>query len=103
INGLGVAPTGATPDYFHKLGMHYPPEFGPLGAVTPRTPGGLMTMLAEYGTFSLKQVLAPAIQMADGYPIEAELVNTIEHNKARLKEAQGSETALPPHHRHAAS
>src|SRR4029077_17960146 len=28
INGLGVAPTGATPDYFHKLGMRYPPEFG---------------------------------------------------------------------------
>ena len=50
INGLGVAPTGATPEYFHKLGMRYPPEFGPLAAVTPGTPGGLMTMLAEYGT-----------------------------------------------------
>ncbi len=97
INGLGVAPTGATPDYFHKLGMHYPPEFGPLAAVTPGTPGGLMTMLAEYGTFSLKQVLAPAIQMADGYPIEAELVNTIEHNKARLKEWPDSRRVLLPH------
>ena len=52
INGLGVAPTGATPEYFHKLGMRYPPEFGPLAAVTPGTPGGLMTMLAEYGTLS---------------------------------------------------
>src|SRR5262249_4465719 len=49
INGLGVAPTGATPEYFHKLGMRYPPEYGPLAAVTPGTPGGLMTMLAEYG------------------------------------------------------
>jgi gamma-glutamyltranspeptidase/glutathione hydrolase len=97
INGLGVAPTGATPDYFHKLGMRYPPEFGPLAAVTPGTPGGLMTMLAEYGTFSLKQVLAPAIQMADGYPIEAELVNTIEHNKARLKEWPDSRRVLLPH------
>ena len=97
INGLGVAPTGATPEYFHKLGMRYPPEFGPLAAVTPGTPGGLMTMLAEYGTFSLKQVLAPAIQMADGYPIEAELVNTIEHNKARLKEWPDSKRVLLPH------
>jgi gamma-glutamyltranspeptidase/glutathione hydrolase len=97
INGLGVAPTGATPDYFHKLGMRYPPEFGPLAAVTPGTPGGLMTMLAEYGTFSLKQVLAPAIQMADGYPIEAELVITIEHNKARLKEWPDSKRVLLPH------
>ncbi|HUL19484.1 MAG TPA: gamma-glutamyltransferase, partial [Steroidobacteraceae bacterium] len=97
INGLGVAPTGATPEYFHKLGMRYPPEFGPLAAVTPGTPGGLMTMLAEYGTFSLKQVLAPAIQMADGYPIEAELVNTIEQNKARLKQWPDSKRVLLPH------
>ena len=33
-----------------------------------------MVMLAEYGTLSLAEVLAPAIQMADGYPIEAQLV-----------------------------
>ena len=86
INGLGVAPTGATPEYFHQLGMQFPPEYGPLAAVTPGTPGGLMTMLAEYGTLSLAQVLAPAIQMADGYPMEAELVNTIEKNKERIKQ-----------------
>ena len=86
INGLGIAPTGATPEYFHKLGMQYPPEYGPLAAVTPGTPGGLMTMLAEYGTMSLRDVLAPAIQMADGYPMEAELVRTIEHYKDRIKQ-----------------
>src|SRR5580704_12821412 len=85
INALGVAPTGATPEYFHKLGMQYPPEFGPLAAVTPGTPGGLMTMLAEYGTMTLGQVLAPAIELADAYPMEAQLVNTIEHFKAQLK------------------
>lgn len=28
INGLGVAPTGATPEYFHKLGMKFPPSTG---------------------------------------------------------------------------
>jgi gamma-glutamyltranspeptidase/glutathione hydrolase len=97
INGLGVAPTGATPQYFHKLGLRYPPEYGPLAAVTPGTPGGLMTMLAEYGTMSLKQVLAPAIEMADGYPIEAELVDTIEQSKARLKEWPDSKRVLLPH------
>src|SRR6202521_3956425 len=84
INALGVAPTGATPEFFHKKGMNYPPEFGPLAAVTPGTPGGLMTMLAEYGTMSLAEVLAPAIQMADGYPMEAELSNTIEHYKDKI-------------------
>src|SRR4030081_3405091 len=27
INALGVAPTGATPEFFHKQGMKFPPEF----------------------------------------------------------------------------
>ena len=97
INGLGVAPTGATPEYFHKLGMQYPPEFGPLAAVTPGTPGGLMTMLAEYGTMSLGQVLAPAIELADAYPMEAQLVSTIEHFKAHLKEWPDSRRVMLVH------
>src|SRR5207302_1811687 len=84
IDALGVAPTGATPGFFHKLGMKYPPAYGPLAAVTPGTPGGLMTLLAEFGTMSLAEVLAPAIEMADGYPIEAELVSTIEKYKGKL-------------------
>ena len=97
INGLGVAPTGATPEYFHKLGMRYPPEYGPLAAVTPGTPGGLMTMLAEYGTLSLAQVLEPAIEMADGFPIDAPLVNTIEHYKEQIKQWPDSRRVMLPH------
>ena len=85
INALGVAPTGATAEFYHSKGYQYPPEYGPLAAVTPGTPGGLMMMLAEYGTMSLADVLAPAIQMADGYPIEAQLVNTIERDKEWIK------------------
>src|SRR5262252_1142317 len=42
VNALGVAPTGATPEFFHSRNMAYPPEYGPLAAVTPGTPGGLM-------------------------------------------------------------
>ncbi len=97
INGLGVAPTGATPEYFNNLGLKYPPEFGPLAAVTPGTPGGLMTMLAEYGTMSLAQVLEPAIQMADGFAIDAALVNTIEHYKDLLKQWPDSRRVMLPH------
>ncbi len=85
INALGVAPTGATPEFFLDQGMQYPPEYGPLAAVTPGTPGGLLTMLAEYGTMSLAQVLAPAIGLAAGYPIEAQLCRSIETFKDTLK------------------
>ena len=62
INALGVAPSGATPEFFRERGYAQPPEYGPLAAVTPGTPGGLLVMLAEYGTLSLADVLAPALR-----------------------------------------
>ena len=97
INALGVAPTGATVDFFRSRGMRYPPEFGPLAAVTPGTPGGLMVMLAEYGTLSLKQVLAPALEMAAGYPIEQAQADNIERRKDLLKQWPDSRRVFLPH------
>ena len=97
INALGVAPTGATVDFFKGKGYDYPPEYGPLAAVTPGTPGGLCFMLAEYGSMSLKQVLAPAMQMADGYPMEDETARSIERNKERIKQWPYSKAVFLPH------
>ena len=86
INAMGVAPTGATPQFFKSKGYDFPPEYGPLAATTPGTPGGLLYMLAHYGTLSLEQVLAPAMQMAAGYPIDAQTANSIERGKDRIKQ-----------------
>ena len=86
INALGHAPTGATADYYRSKGYRFPPEHGPLAAITPGTPGGLMTMLAEYGTMSLAEVLAPAIEMADGYAIEAQTANSIHSNRELIRQ-----------------
>jgi gamma-glutamyltranspeptidase/glutathione hydrolase len=97
INALGVAPTGATVDYYKSQGYNYPPEFGPLAAVTPGTPGGLMVMLKEYGKLSLAQVLAPAIEMADGYAIEAQAADTIERQKGEIKKWKYSPGVFLPH------
>lgn len=97
INALGVAPTGATPDFFRNQGMAYPPEFGPLSAVTPGTPGGLMVMLAEYGTMSLADVLAPAIEMAGGYPIEDRAVRAIERTRDEILKWPYSKAVFLPH------
>jgi gamma-glutamyltranspeptidase / glutathione hydrolase len=97
INALGVAPSGATAEFYRSRGHHFPPEYGPLAAVTPGTPGGLLTMLAEYGTLSLGEVLAPAIQMADGYPIEAQTANYIETQKDQIKQWKYSRAVFLPH------
>ncbi len=97
INGLGVAPTGATPEFFKGKGYNFPPNFGALAATTPGTVGGLTTMLAEYGTMSLKEVLAPAMQLAEGYPIEAQTANSIERNKEMIKKWPYSKSVFLPH------
>lgn len=97
INALGVAPSGATAEFFKSNGMKYPPEFGPLAAVTPGTPGGILVMLAEYGRLSLADVLAPAIELADGYPMEAQTAALIERNKRKLKEWPDSARVMLPH------
>ena len=98
INGLGVAPTGATPEFFREQGMAYPPEFGPLAATTPGTPGALMVMVAEYGRLSLGEVLAPAIQMAEGYPLEASQSANIERRREILAQWPDSKRVFLPHY-----
>ena len=97
INALGMAPAGATVDFFKSKGYSFPPEYGPLAAVTPGTPGGLCYMLANYGTMSLEQVLRPAMDMAAGYPIEAQTANSIERARERLKEWPYSKKVFLPH------
>src|SRR2546426_9699117 len=63
INALGVAPTGATPAFYRSKGMHFPPEYGPLAAITPGTPGGdrkstrlnSSHLVISYAVFCLKK------------------------------------------------
>jgi len=97
VNGLGVAPSGATPEFFKNKGYKYPPAYGPLAAVTPGTPGGLILMLAEFGKLSLKDVLAPAMEMAEGYAIEKETADSIERNKEQIKGWPYAKNILLPH------
>ena len=97
INAMGYAPTGATSAYFKSKGYNFPPEYGPLAATTPGTPGGLCFMLSNYGTMSLKEVLAPAMELAAGYPIDAQTANSIERGKAKIKEWPYSKKVLLTH------
>lgn len=97
VAALGIAPAGATPERFRAEGLRYPPEYGPLAAVTPGTPGGLLTMLAEWGRLPLAEVLAPAIELADGFPIERQLAATIGRHRERLAAWPFSRALFLPH------
>ena len=97
ISAMGFAPTGATPAFYKGKGFNYPPQYGPLAATTPGTPGGICLMLANYGSMSLKEVLAPAMDLAAGYPIDAQTANSIERGKALIKTWPYSKKVLLPH------
>ncbi|BCS31181.1 gamma-glutamyltranspeptidase [Luteitalea sp. TBR-22] len=67
INGQGTAPGAATPAAF--AGQTSIPANGPLAATIPAVVDAASLALARYGTKSLGEVLAPAIRLADGFPM----------------------------------
>ena len=67
INGQGSAPRAATPAMF--AGKTAIPGNGPLGATIPAVVDSASLALQKYGTKSLSDVLAPAIALADGFPM----------------------------------
>jgi gamma-glutamyltranspeptidase/glutathione hydrolase len=83
ISGQGTAPELATIAAYRDLGLDIVPGAGLLPAVVPGAFDGLMTLLRDWGTMSVRDVLAPATDYArNGYPISGRVCATI----AGLKE-----------------
>jgi len=78
LNGQGCAPADATPAAYRRLGMAQVPGIGLLAATVPGAFASWMTMLREHGSWSLADVLAPAIAYAtDGFPVSRRLSEAI--------------------------
>ncbi len=73
INGQGPAPKAASPAMF--AGQTAIPGNGPNGATIPAVVDAAALALEHYGTKSLGEVLAPAIELADGFPMYTFLQN----------------------------
>jgi gamma-glutamyltranspeptidase / glutathione hydrolase len=70
ICGQGPAPAGATIAHYRSLGLDMMPGTGLLAACVPGMFDTWMTVLRDYGTMHLADVLAPAISYArDGHPL----------------------------------
>ena len=69
INGQGPAPLAANYEMFQDEPQV--PGNGPLGATIPAVLDAVALALERYGTQSLSEVLAPAIELADGFPMYA--------------------------------
>ena len=83
INGTGYAPKAATIDYYNAHGGM--PDDGGLSIAVPGAVGGAALALEKYGTKSLAEVLAPAIEVAEqGYPITENLARGLDGGRAKL-------------------
>jgi gamma-glutamyltranspeptidase/glutathione hydrolase len=97
INGDGIAPELATAEFYEHLGRDDPrivgtptvsggaggiiPSFGPLSAIVPSAMDSMLLALEKYGTLSLAEVIQPAIEIAQGFPVYASLESTLERGE----------------------
>ncbi|WP_214322201.1 gamma-glutamyltransferase family protein [Nonomuraea sediminis] len=78
VCGQGVAPAGATIGHYTGLGLDIVPGTGLLAATVPGAFGGWLLMLERWGTWSLADVLEPAIHYAEhGIPVLERISGTI--------------------------
>jgi gamma-glutamyltranspeptidase/glutathione hydrolase len=84
------APLAATRDMFVRDGKAVPElsRNGPLAVAVPGLVAGLVEVQKRYGTMPLKEVMAPAIHLAeDGFPIYPQLAGAIGYRAKLLGDA----------------
>jgi gamma-glutamyltranspeptidase/glutathione hydrolase len=76
--GQGVAPAAATIGHYRDLGLDLVPGSGLLAVTVPGAWDGWLTLLRDYGTKTLRQVLDRAIGYArGGFPVLDRVTSTI--------------------------
>jgi gamma-glutamyltranspeptidase/glutathione hydrolase len=83
INATGFAPQAATIDFYASKGGI--PSEGPLSISVPGAVGGAAYAVQKYGVKALRDVLAPAIEIAEsGFPISESLARGLQSGRTKL-------------------
>ncbi|SOY92537.1 Gamma-glutamyltransferase [Cupriavidus taiwanensis] len=78
VCGQGPAPALADPAALRAMGLDLVPGIGLIPAAVPGAFGAWLTMLREHGSWTLAEVLAPAIGYArDGFPLVPRIARAI--------------------------
>ena len=98
INGDGTAPALATVKYYRQLSRDDPrlaqvadiskgtiPSYGPLSAIIPSAVDALLVSLEKYGTMPFSEVIQPAIELAQGFPIDARFAQLLRYYQPTLE------------------
>ena len=87
VCGQGVAPSAATPTVFADLGLDHVPGTGLLAATVPGSFGAWALLVQRWGTWSVADVLGPAITLAaDGVPTLDRVAATVQQMAAHFRE-----------------
>ena len=87
VCGQGVAPSAATPQVFADLGLDHVPGTGLLAATVPGSFGAWALLVQRWGTWSVADVLAPAIGLAaDGVPVLDRVAATVSGMATHFRE-----------------
>jgi gamma-glutamyltranspeptidase/glutathione hydrolase len=97
LNASGRAPYAANLEALRNLGYRKMPETGIHTVTVPGALDGWCSLLDNYGTMSLAQVLAPAIALAEhGFPVTEVIGHWWQVNTAKLQaNADAAHTYLP--------
>jgi gamma-glutamyltranspeptidase/glutathione hydrolase len=109
INGQGQAPELATREFFEKRmsalsgderrGGSSPPPIpstGPLAATVPGVLDAMIVALDNYGTMRLADVMQPAIELADAFPIDELRVSYIRNTRQVYEQWPSSRAVFLP-------
>ncbi|HEX4743953.1 MAG TPA: gamma-glutamyltransferase family protein [Candidatus Limnocylindria bacterium] len=95
IDGLGRWPAGLDlATYRARHGDDMP--VGVARSVTPAAADAWLTALAHYGRLSLADVLAPSIELCDGFPVYPRLARAIEMLRERISQWPTSAAVFLP-------
>ena len=94
VNGQGPAPKAAAPALFSDRG--FVPGNGPLGATIPAMLDAMALALEARGTMHLDQVMQPAIELADGFPMYEFLRNYLISERAATEQWEWSRKTYYP-------
>ncbi|HHY83652.1 MAG TPA: gamma-glutamyltransferase family protein [Clostridiales bacterium] len=98
VSGQGVAPKKAAIEWFRQNNVKAIPGDGYLGATVPGMFGAYAAALKHFGRLTLKEVLEPAIELAEiGFPVYQALHSTLSGLKDRfMKEWPTSAAVYTP-------
>ncbi|MGA2632288.1 MAG: gamma-glutamyltransferase family protein [Terriglobia bacterium] len=109
INGAGIAPELATVDFYKHLRRDDPrladvagisrgtiPAYGLLSAIVPSAVDSLLLTLEEYGTMPFAEVIQPAIELADGFPLDPHFARGLARYKSIIEKWPTSKKVCLP-------